>query len=302
MRIVILGAGSVGVELFGACSGKDDVVWLDGRAKCDITDAQAVESALHAGKPDIVINAAAYTDVDGAERERDKCFAVNALGARHIASACREIGAKMIHLSTDMVFGGPDSLCEPNNDGRLYCPATGWAEADKPDPVNTYGRSKLEGEQAVEQHLGGSMTGQYCIVRTSWILGCRGILPFAVKTARQGGIMPCPSRVGRPTIATDLAAALVKIAEWLRDDPETIPPILHFTNTGEIERNRLLRAVDAYVNPRASNLAIVPGTIVGTGIASRAQRSVLDCRLYETHFGHIPHWAAGFARAIEAVP
>ncbi len=292
MRILIFGNGSVGTALNSIAPWA--VTMLATRDRCDITDAQAVDRAVADIKPDIVINAAGYTDVDGAERERDKAFAVNALGVRHIASACRETGAKLIHISTDMVFGGARTS---------YCPPEGWDEDEAPSPVNTYGRSKLEGEQAVEQHLGGSMTGQYCIVRTSWILGCRGILPFAVKTAQAGGEMPCPSRRGCPTLATDLAAALVNIADALCDmsEPPDVPPILHFTNTGEIARNRLLHAVDAYINPPTGVLSIPAKENIGPGIANRAERSVLDCTLYEAHFGRIPHWAAGFARAIDAV-
>src|SRR6185503_11343531 len=113
---------------------------------------------------------------------------------RHVAWACREVGAKLVHVSTDMVFGG-NGITE----------LTGWEEEDLPAPVNSYGKTKLAGELAVAEHLGGSMVGQYMVIRTSWLTGDRGWLPWALRTIKAAQPVQMPYRVCRPTLASDLA-------------------------------------------------------------------------------------------------
>lgn len=144
-------------------------------------------------KPDAVIHCAAYTAVDKAESEAETAITVNGLGARRIAEACREIGAKMIYVSTDYVFGG---------DGRMP-----YETGDEKNPVNTYGTSKLLGENAVETIL-----RNYFIVRTSWVFGANGknfvktMLNLAEKNKK---LRVVDDQIGSPTYTPDLAKLLV---------------------------------------------------------------------------------------------
>ena len=144
-------------------------------------------------KPDAVIHCAAYTAVDKAESEAETAITVNGLGARRIAEACREVGAKMIYVSTDYVFGG---------DGR-----TPYEVGDEKAPVNTYGTSKLLGENAVETILRNSF-----IVRTSWVFGVNGknfvktMLNLADKNKK---LRVVDDQIGSPTYTPDLAKLLV---------------------------------------------------------------------------------------------
>ena len=144
-------------------------------------------------KPDAVIHCAAYTAVDKAESEAETALTVNGLGARWIAEACREVGAKMIYVSTDYIFGG---------DGR-----TPYEVSDEKNPVNTYGRSKLLGENAIETIL-----RNYFVVRTSWVFGINGknfvktMLNLADKNKK---LRVVDDQVGSPTYTPDLAKLLV---------------------------------------------------------------------------------------------
>ena len=121
----------------------------------DITDADAVQSFVKREEPDLIINCAAYTDVDGCESHRELAFAVNASGPGHLAQAANAVGAHLLHISTDFVF-----------DGNRRQP---YVETDAPNPLSVYGKSKLEGERQV-----ADTAGDYLIVRTAWLYGEHG--------------------------------------------------------------------------------------------------------------------------------
>lgn len=174
-----------------------DIVECDGEnyVRLDITDRQAVSKALHAVKPDAVIHCAAWTAVDLAEDEdkRETVKAINADGTKYIAEACREIGAKMMYISTDYVFDGQGT--EPwQPDCKAYA------------PLNIYGKTKLAGELAVSGTL-----DRYFIVRIAWVFGLNG--KNFVKTMLNVGkthdtLMVVNDQVGTPTYTFDLAKLL----------------------------------------------------------------------------------------------
>jgi dTDP-4-dehydrorhamnose reductase len=174
------------------------------RAGLDVGDREAVRRLLRGlgPAPDVVVNAAAFTHVDRCEAEPGTAGRVNAEGPGHLAEACREAGALLVHVSTDYVFGG-DS-------------ARPYREEDPPDPRSAYGRSKLEGERRVLAAAHGSL-----VVRTSWVFGQgRNFIAaiLAQLAARRRGEIRGPLRVvddqhGRPTYAVDLAAAIVQLVE-----------------------------------------------------------------------------------------
>jgi dTDP-4-dehydrorhamnose reductase len=120
-------------------------------SEVDITESHRVEEYAGQYTPDWIVNCAAYTDVDRAERDRDRAFALNARGAANLARAARRIGACLVHLSSDFVFSGADG---------------NYRETDEPHPINTYGQSKLAGEVAVRDQL-----REHYILRTAWLFG-----------------------------------------------------------------------------------------------------------------------------------
>lgn len=156
MRILVTGAsGQLGYDVERELERRGIEHLGTSSRELDITDREAVEHLMQSYRPDAVIHCAAYTKVDLAEDEPERCWAVNADGTRNLAAACREIGAKLLYISTDYVF--------PGTGERSY--ETG----DPTGPVNTYGRSKLAGELAVQ-----SLLEKYFIVRISWVFGKNG--------------------------------------------------------------------------------------------------------------------------------
>ena len=179
----------------------------------DIRDRGAVERALAAGRAEAVINAAAYTDVDGCESHEEQALAVNGAGAGHVAAACAAAGIPVLHLSTDYVF-----------DGRIPAPGE-YVERDDVAPLSGYGRTKLAGERAV-----AAAGGVHWIVRTQWLYGLRG-KNFVDTMLRLAGerefLAVVDDQVGSPTSTHDLAPVLWRILQR-----RPAPGVYHATNAG----------------------------------------------------------------------
>jgi dTDP-4-dehydrorhamnose reductase len=165
----------------------------------DVADPDSIGRAVRASRPDAVLNAAAYTDVDGCESHEAQALAVNGTGAGHVAAACAAAGIPLLHVSTDYVF-----------DGCIPAPGE-YTEDDVPGPLSAYGRTKLAGEQAVAR----SGTGHW-IVRTQWLYGCGG-RNFVDTMLRLAGerdrVTVVDDQVGSPTSTHDLAPVLWRILE-----------------------------------------------------------------------------------------
>ncbi len=164
----------------------------------DIADREAAMAYVRRHQPDTVINCAAYTNVDGCEADPDAAYRANALGPRNLALACEEVGAQLIHVSTDYVFSGTENGGVPLD------------EAAMPGPVSAYGRTKWLGEQYVQQFC-----RRWAIVRTAWLYGYKG--KNFVKTmvrlgGTQGSVAVVDDQRGNPTNAADLAWHLLKLA------------------------------------------------------------------------------------------
>ena len=189
----------------------------------DITDREAVERLMERYRPDAVIHCAAYTKVDLAEDEPERCWAVNADGTRNVAAACRRTGAKLLYISTDYVF--------PGTGERSY--GTG----DPTGPVNTYGRSKLAGELAVQ-----SLLEKYFIVRISWVFGKNGnnfvktMLRLAETRAELSVVC---DQIGSPTYTADLAPLLCDMVQTERYG------VYHATNEGTCAWSEFAEAIFA---------------------------------------------------------
>ncbi len=235
----------------------------------DICDAPSVSAKLAELQPKTVINAAAYTDVDGCEFAEGQAMAVNATGAGNLARACRELGATLVHFSTDFVFDGGSQ--------------TPYRTDDKANPLSVYGQSKWAGERAI-----GETGCAHLIIRTSWLFGPHGknFVEAILARARQGdSLSVVTDQVGCPTLASDLAEAVL----CLLDVGAT--GTVHYCNAGpcswhefavEIVRQA---GIDVTVAPITSDVLDRP--------ALRPACSVLDTTSYTSLTGNQPRsWRA----------
>jgi dTDP-4-dehydrorhamnose reductase len=197
MRLLVTGAaGILGGAVARTAREAGHAVIACTRAELDVTDADAVASAIADAAPDAVVNCAAYTDVDGAEGDEATATAVNGDGAGNVARAAADFGARVVHVSTDYVF-----------DGAGMHP---YVESDGPAPRSAYGRSKLAGERAV-----ATSGGRHAIVRTSWLFGAGGrnfVDTMLALAQERDSVAVVTDQVGCPTWSGHLAAALIEIA------------------------------------------------------------------------------------------
>lgn len=211
--IVIVGArGQVGSELVRECKQQDlDYKGVDS-VQLDVTNPDAVMQCLEQLQPTTVINAAAYTNVDGCETHSDVAMLVNAEAPRFLAQAAHDVGAQLIHISTDYVF-----------DGKSQIP---YVEEHETHPINVYGMSKQLGETAVLE------TGsEHCVVRTSWVYGETGnnfVRTMMGKGAAGDDVSVVTDQVGQPTWARDLAQALIALSA-----ARASAGLLHFSSAGQ---------------------------------------------------------------------
>jgi dTDP-4-dehydrorhamnose reductase len=173
---------------------KDHQIQYVGRADCDLSQADAVKQYLIDAKPDLIINAAAYTAVDKAETEVELAFAINAIAPKVMALYAAEYGVTLLHYSTDYVFDGSK--------------AGFYQEDDKRNPLGAYGKSKAAGELAIEQAFSNSARGHYAIFRTSWVYGAGGnFIRTILRLAKERDeLKVIQDQVGVPTSANWLAA------------------------------------------------------------------------------------------------
>lgn len=217
MRVLITGAnGQLGTDLCGQLQALDIMPLT--HSDIEIADMNSVKEAINRHSPDVIINTAAYVRVDDCETDPDKAYLVNALGARNVAVAAQEYGAKLVHISTDYIFGGET---EPRT--------TPYTEFDTRIPLNTYGKSKLAGENLV-RHL----CPRHFIVRSSALFGIAGssgkggnFVETMLRLARERGeLRVVDDQVFSPTYTKDLAR---RIAQLIATD---YYGIFHITNSG----------------------------------------------------------------------
>ncbi len=254
MRVLITGSeGQLGRELVEAFStrGGHEVI-ATGRRELDVTDRDRTLQAICSSEPDVVVHAAAWTDVDGCEADVDRAFRVNALGTRQVAAAAHCVGARVHYVSTDYVF-----------DGTADRPYTEW---DEPRPLSVYGRSKLAGER----ELGPDDT----VVRTSWLCGRygRNFVKTVVGRAREGQeLRVVHDQHGCFTLAADLAAMIRRLVIEGRTG------VHHVTNQGPTTWYQLARdAVEAAGLDPSLVHAISTADMDPPRPAPRPMRSVLD--------------------------
>jgi dTDP-4-dehydrorhamnose reductase len=281
MTVLVTGAGGqLGLDLVDVFADHQ-VVGLT-REQLDVADEAAAWDAISSHAPTLVVNAAAWTDVDGCEGDPQRAHRVNALGPWWLARACAQAGATLVHVSTDYVFDGP-APTRPSGQPR------GWSEFDPVTPRSEYGRSKAAGEQLVRQTLPA-----HHLVRTAWVNGARGrnFVRTMLRLGRQGrAIRVVDDQTGSPTFTRDLAAAIRELAVAGRYGT------VHRANEGHCTWFELAEAVfdlarlDVDLGPQPSSALDRP--------APRPSWSVLD-QTHATTMGlaTLPPWRMSLAELL----
>lgn len=282
MKLILFGrTGQLGWELQRTLAPLGEVHAL-GPDELDLSDLKALDGVMRSVKPQIVVNASAYTAVDRAEHEPDLAMRINAHAPRVMAETARALGAVLLHYSTDYVFDGTKS--------------TPYTEDDPVNPLNVYGQSKLGGEQAI-----GQVGGAHLILRTSWVYSLRGD-GFVTKTLswarRQETLRIVTDQVGSPTWARMLAevsaALIARGLPVLQDYFLERGGVYHLGGAGVVSRFEFARRV-LQLDPRPEEQivrALQPA--LTTEFSTPAHRPLftpLDCSRFEQMFGvHLPGW------------
>jgi dTDP-4-dehydrorhamnose reductase len=277
MRILVLGhKGMLGMDLMVRLAGAHEITGRDVDA-FDLASEGDCRRVVAESSPDVVINAAAYTNVDGCEADREKCFAVNAAGVRNIAVACRGKGIPVVHFSTDYIF-----------DGRKNAP---YVEDDPPAPLNLYGASKLEGERLLQTHA-----DSYLLIRTAWLYGCHGrnfVSAILAKAATEKTLEVVDDQIGSPTCSRDLADAVATLVEGGHRG------IVHVTSRGQCNWYEFARTIlnyagvgDVTVRPISSEKLARPAPRPAWSVLSSAKYTVLTGRM-------MPQWQTALRAYLE---
>lgn len=273
MTILVIGKdGQLGSQLMVRPNSAGVDIAGAGHQECDIGRLEHIRRVIDRVRPALLINAAAYTNVDGAESNKELAFAVNRDGPGNLAVACREFGTPMIHISTDYVFDGQKT--EP------------YLESDPVNPASVYGKSKAEGEKAASENL-----ERLIILRTSWFYGHKG--PNFVKTilrlaGERDELKVVDDQYGCPTTAVDLADAVLKIARRIITGGPVQWGIYHYSGRGKTTWKKFAEAIvesaKPYIPLQVKRILPITTSEYPTP-ARRPAYSVLNCDLIGSEFG-----------------
>ena len=279
MKIALIGAkGMLGRELHAALSPKHEVTAWDIQ-EIDITDRPATLLKLKALRPDLILNSAAFVDVDQCERDPDSAWRINALGSQNLALAAEEAQSALLYISTDYVFDGESS--------------EDYDEVSQTHPINHYGRSKLAGER-----LAAQICPRTYIVRTSWLIGHHpnNYVARVINAARRDGVVRmAPDQIESPTYTVDLAqavSALIQTGSY---------GCYHVTSLCACTRVEYAQFVLEQAG-RSEPVEVADVSQIKR-VGKRPHRTVLDCRLFQLLSGQaLPDWRDGirsyFAREL----
>ncbi|KAA0972638.1 dTDP-4-dehydrorhamnose reductase [Aureimonas fodinaquatilis] len=288
MRILVTGSAGQVAQAMADLAGPDVEVVVQGRPVLDITDRSSIDRAIADVRPDIVVNAAAYTAVDKAESEEAEAFAVNATGAGNVAAASAAADLPVIHISTDYVFAGDK--------------ATPYVEADATGPQGAYGRSKLAGEEAV-----ADANPQHVILRTAWVYGPYGnnFLKTMLRLAETRDVLRVVAdQRGTPTYAPDIALGILAVARQMLYAPGAQVGVFHMVAEGETNWAGFASEIFARSRETGGSYADVePITTADYPTpAVRPANSRLETAKFRLAFGHaLPRWQDGVARCLKAL-
>jgi dTDP-4-dehydrorhamnose reductase len=291
MRLLVTGVAWQVARALKAREGGALQVSLLGRPQLDLADAGDLRALFAGHAPDVVVSAAAYTQVDKAEAETDLAYKVNADGAGAVARAAAAIGAPVIHLSTDYVFDGaaPRRLAEDEPTG----------------PVNAYGASKLAGEQQV-----ALAAPDHAILRTAWVYAPQGgnFVRTMLRVAKTNPeLRVVNDQHGVPTSALDIAAAVEAVARNLKARPgdPSLRGVFHMTASGPtttwaefaVEIFRL----SAERGGPSARVAPIPSSDYPTAARRPAWSSLDPTKLAERHGATLPDWRGALARVVDQI-
>lgn len=278
MNVLVTGAnGQLGSEIQNNTHRISNYYFSDADS-LDITDARAIRAFVQQHAINLIVNCAAYTNVDKAEDDCATAEAINHTAVAHLASVCKEFQLPLIHISTDYVFGGTKN--------------TPYRETDATQPLGVYGRTKLAGEQAIQN------SGiEHLIIRTSWLYSLRFGNNFVKTIQRLSSERPqlkvVADQVGTPTNAADLADFIVQAIEnaWYRGKRE----VYHFSNEGVCSWYDFAVAI---VAATGNTCEVLPCTSAEfPSKVTRPSYSVLDKTKLKTDFGYrIPYWRDSFLK------
>ena len=294
MSILLLGKdGQVGWQLQRSLAPQGDLVAC-GRAECDLDDLSALRELVRQVKPDVIVNATAYTAVDKAESEEALAMRINGEAPGVLAEEARRLGASLVHYSTDYVFDGEKEAA--------------YLESDAVNPQGAYGRSKLAGEQAIQQ-----VGADALIFRTSWVFGARGgnFVKTILRLAKEKeSLNVVADQVGAPTPAALIATVTGNVLSVLRHKPEMHGQgarIYHLTAANPLSWHGFAQCIVRQAEETAGfELRLTPEAIRAIPSsdyptpAKRPANSRLDCSRLEQEFGlQMPDWQPYLARMMQ---
>lgn len=294
LRILLTGRdGQVGRELQRSLAKLGEVT-ATGRDELDLTSDYAIGDVVHEVRPQLIVNAAAYTAVDKAESEPDFAHRINAEAVATLAAAAKSVGAAIIHYSTDYVFDGGKE--------------TPYVEADRPHPLGVYGKSKLDGEKAL-----AAAGIPHLILRTSWVYGGEGknfLLTILRLAMERRELHVVNDQIGAPTWSRDIAKATASIAEkWQHEKfTATKSGVYHMAAAGKTswfgfaeEAVRLRATSAAGQGTKFARLVAIPSSDYPTP-AERPKNSQLDCTKLAREFGcSLPEWKTSLVPVMRAL-
>lgn len=297
-RILLTGVdGQLGQELQRTLAPLGDVKGV-GRQALDLSQGDRIRQIIAEIKPDLIVNAAAYTAVDKAETESELAYLINGVAPTIMAHEQARNGGALIHVSTDYVFDGNKN--------------TPYTEQDAPNPLGIYGKSKLAGEEGIQKTSQDiqSVTSEwrYVILRTAWVYGTYGKTNFVKTMLRLGAereeIRVVADQVGSPTWAYDIAEAIAKLGQQLTNQPDTIQTgIYNFTNSGVASWYDFAIAIFEEVQQLGITLKVqrvLPITTLEYPTpATRPAYSVLAGQKTTAALGsHASHWRQGLRKML----
>ena len=280
MRVLVTGAkGQLGQDLMAELASRGITGIGVDVEDMDITDAEACRRVISAERPDAVIHCAAYTAVDAAEDNAELCRRINSEGTKHVAQVCRELDIKMMYISTDYVFNGQGE--RP------------WEPDDPREPLNVYGRTKYEGELAVEQAL-----DKYFIVRIAWVFGVYGknfVRTMLRLGAERGAVSVVDDQIGSPTYTPDLSRLLVDMIQTEKYGR------YHATNEGLCSWYEF--ACEIFRQAGMKDVKVTP--VDSSGFPAKAKRPfnsrMSKEKLSENGFERLPAWQDALGRYLAAL-
>ncbi len=295
MKILVTGAtGQVGWELARSLMPLGEVIAVD-RSRCDLSRPGTIAPLIREVRPEVIVNAAAYTAVDKAETEEELATTINGTSVGVLAQEAKSIGALLVHYSTDYVF-----------DGRKSTP---YVEEDTPNPLNAYGRSKLAGEVAVRD-----AKGDHLILRTSWVYAARGnnFVKTILRLARERDELNIVAdQVGAPTSARLIAEATEHMLRHVRQVQSADPfafGTYHLAAAGATSWHGFAQAIvecaagHGLLEPtRLPRIIPIPASAYPLP-ATRPANSRLDCRLIQKQSDlTLPDWRLALERVVQEI-